>query len=137
MRDAPCSVEFFGDRSLGLSFKVDLRVIIIFIGGPNDREALALVWRMSKHRGIQISVVKVHLLGEAVKVDSTPQAESKGQLSAVLDCEKQRELDDEYVSSFRLTTVNNEYPISYSKKVHASDGIPQVLNELDKIGYKF
>jgi len=107
MRDAPCSVGFLGDHSLGLLFKVDLRVLIIlFIGGPDDREALA--WRMSKHRGIQISVVRVHLLGEAAKVDSTPQAESKGLSSAVLDCDKQRELDDEYVSSFRLAAVNNE-----------------------------
>lgn len=62
----------------------------------------------------------------------------KGLLSAVLDYEKQRELDDEYVSTFRLKAVNNGDSISYSEKeVHTSDDIPRVLNELDKIGYVF
>ncbi|CAI8597332.1 unnamed protein product [Vicia faba] len=136
MRDAPCSVAIFVDRGLGSLFKVNLRLLMVFFGGPDDREALALAWRMSKHEGIQLSVVRVNMLGEAAQVDSSPQAESRELFSAVMDSEKQREFDDEYVSSFRLKAVNNKDSITYSEKeVHSSNDIPLVLEELDKLGY--
>ncbi|KAJ1383380.1 Sodium/solute symporter superfamily [Sesbania bispinosa] len=107
MKDAPCSVAIFVDRGLGSLFKVNLRVIMVFIGGPDDREALAVAWRMSKHQGIQLSVVRILLLGEAAEADTTtPQLESRGLLSAVVDYERQKELDDEYLSLFRLHAVN-------------------------------
>lgn len=136
MRDAPCSVAIFVDRGLGSLFKVNLRLLMVFFGGPDDREALALAWRMSKHEGIQLSVVRVNMLGEAAQVDLSPQAESRELFCAVMDCEKQREFDDEYVSSFRLKAVNNKDSISYSEKeVHSGEDIPLVMEELDKVGY--
>ncbi|CAK8566496.1 unnamed protein product [Lathyrus sativus] len=136
MRDAPCSVAIFVDRGLGSLFKVNLRLLMVFFGGPDDREALALAWRMSKHEAIQLSVVRVTMLGEAAQVDSSPQAESKELFSAVMDCEKQKEFDDEYVNSFRLKAVNNKDSINYSEKeVHYGEDIPLVMEELDKLGY--
>lgn len=136
MRDAPCSVGIFVDRGLGSLFKVNLRVLMLFIGGPDDREALAVAWRMSKHEGIQLSMVRILLLGAASEVESSSFSETRGLLSAVVDNEKQKEMDDEYVSSFRLTAVNNEDSISYSEKeVHRGEDITVVLNELDQIGY--
>nr|KYP75864.1 K(+)/H(+) antiporter 13 [Cajanus cajan] len=138
MRDAPCSVGIFVDRGLGSLFKVNLRVLMIFIGGPDDREALAVAWRMSKHQGVQLSVARILMLGEAAEVDMLNNVESRnrGLLSVVLDNEKQKELDDEYVSAFRLKAVSNEDSIKYSEKeVHCSDDIPRVLNEFDQNGY--
>lgn len=136
MRDAPCSVGILVDRGLGSLYKVNLRVVALFIGGPDDREALAVAWRMSKHQGIQLTVMRILLLGGAAEVDSSPQAESSRLLTAVLDVEKERELDDEYVSSFRLKAVNNEDSITYSEKeVHTCDDITEMLNELDNVGY--
>jgi hypothetical protein len=136
MREAPCSVGIFVDRGLGSLFKVSLRVLMLFIGGPDDREALALAWRMSKHESIQLSVVRVHLLGQATEVDSSLQAESRGLLSAVLDSEKQKELDDEYVNTFRLKALHSKDSTSYSdKEVHSREDLTQVLNDLDKYGY--
>ncbi|TKY47537.1 Cation/H(+) antiporter 15 [Spatholobus suberectus] len=136
MRDAPCSVGIFVDRGLGSLFKVNLRVLMLFIGGPDDREALAVAWRMSKHQGVQLSVVRILMFGEAAEVDVFSHVEPRGLLSVVLDNEKQKELDDEYVSSFRLKAVSNEDSIKYSEnEVRSSEGIPEVLNELDQIGY--
>ncbi|KAJ1380733.1 Sodium/solute symporter superfamily [Sesbania bispinosa] len=135
MKDAPCSVAIFVDRGLGSLFKVNLRVIMVFIGGPDDREALAVAWRMSKHQGIQLSVVRILLLGEAAEADTTPQLESRGLLSAVVDYERQKELDDEYLSLFRLHAVNKEDSITYSEKeVNSRDDIAEVLNQIDQIG---
>ncbi|XP_061376590.1 cation/H(+) antiporter 15-like [Gastrolobium bilobum] len=136
MRDAPCSVGIYVDRGLGSFYKVNLRVIMIFIGGPDDHEALTIAWKMSRHEGIQLSIVRIFLRGEAVEVDTSSQVESHGLLSAVLDNEKQKELDDEYISFFRLKAVNNEDSITYSEKeVHFGEDIPTILHDLDQIGY--
>ncbi|KAK7387455.1 hypothetical protein VNO78_28273 [Psophocarpus tetragonolobus] len=136
LSDAPCSVGIFVDRGLGSLFKVNLRVVMLFIGGPDDREALAVAWRMSKHQGVQLSVVRILMFGEAAEVDAISHFESRGLLSAVVDNEKQKEFDDEYVSAFRLKAVSNEDSIEYSEKeVHCREDVPEVLNEVDKIGY--
>ncbi|KAK7320224.1 hypothetical protein RJT34_04960 [Clitoria ternatea] len=135
MQRAPCSVGIFVDRGLGSIPKMNLRILMLFVGGPDDREALAVAWRMAEHPGIRLSVVRILLLGEAAEVDTSIHAEAQGILSAVVDSEKQKELDDEYISSFRLTAVNNEDSISYSEThVHTAEDIPAVLNELENIG---
>ncbi|KHN36380.1 Cation/H(+) antiporter 15, partial [Glycine soja] len=83
MRDAPCSVGIIVDRGLGSLFKVNLRVLVLFIGGPDDREALAVAWRMSKHQGVQLSVMRILMYGEAAEVDVLSHVESRGLLSVV------------------------------------------------------
>ena len=137
MKDAPCSVGIFVDRGLGSLLMTNLHVLMLFIGGPDDREALAIAWRMSKHSRIQLTVVRILLFGEAAEVDKrSGHNEGQGLLSTVLDKDKQKELDEEYVSSFRLMAVNNEDSINYAEKeVHCGDDIPRVLNELDQRGY--
>lgn len=135
MNSAPCSVGVFVDRDLGSLPKLNFRIRMIFVGGPDDREALAVAWRMSGHPGIRLSVVRILLFDEATEIDTSFHAEAQGILSAVMDSEKQKELDDEYVNSFRLTAVNNDDSISYSEvDVHSGEDIPTVLNELDKFG---
>ncbi|OIV97418.1 hypothetical protein TanjilG_16179 [Lupinus angustifolius] len=136
MLDAPCSVGIFVDRGLGSLLKVKLKVLMLFIGGPDDREALAVAWRMSKNQGVQLSVVRILLLEEGAEVEASSFAENHGLLSAVVDNEKQKEFDDEYVSSFRLKAVNIKDSISYSEKeVQSGDDIKVVISELDKLGF--
>ncbi|XP_047172848.1 cation/H(+) antiporter 15-like [Vigna umbellata] len=136
MRDAPCTVGIFVDRGLASLFKVNLRVVMVYIGGPDDREALAVAWRLSKHQGVQLSVVRILMFGEAAEIDVMSHVENHGLLSVVVDSEKQKELDDEYVSAFRLKAVSNEDSIKYSEKeVRSRDDIPEVLHEVDEIGY--
>ncbi|XP_020209425.1 cation/H(+) antiporter 15, partial [Cajanus cajan] len=138
MQCAPCSVGILVDRGHGSLSKANLRVAVLFIGGPDDREALAIAWRMAKHPGIHLSLVHILLFGKVAEVDTNVASldEPQGLLSTVLDSEKEKELDEEYVSLFRLMAVSNEDSIIYSEKqVHTSDDIPSVFNELDKEGY--
>ncbi|KAL5099415.1 hypothetical protein RYX36_003742 [Vicia faba] len=75
------------------------------------------------------------LFDEAAEVDTSSHAEAEGILFVVMDCEKQKELDNECVNSFRLTVVNNNDSITYSEvDVHSGEDIPTVLNDLDKFG---
>ncbi|CAJ1974928.1 unnamed protein product [Sphenostylis stenocarpa] len=138
MHYAPCSVGILVDRGHGSLSKMNLRVAILFIGGPDDREALAIAWRMARHQGIHLCMVHILLFGKAAEVDASATANdpANGILSTILDSGKEKKLDEEYVSLFRLLAVNNEDSITYlEKEVHNADDIPLVLNELDTEGY--
>ncbi|KAK7379203.1 hypothetical protein VNO80_04658 [Phaseolus coccineus] len=135
MQAAPCSVAIFVDRDFGPVPKTNIHICVVFVGGPDDREALAIAWRMAGHPGTQLSVTRIVLLDEAAEADTSVHAEAQGILSAVIDTDKQKELDDEYISTFRLTAVNNKDSISYSEiDVHSGEDIPVVLHEIEKFG---
>ncbi|XP_047182199.1 cation/H(+) antiporter 15-like [Vigna umbellata] len=135
MQGAPCSVGIFVDRDFGLVPKMNLHICVVFVGGPDDREALAIAWRMTGRSGTQLSLVRILLLGEAAEIDASVHNESQGILSEVIDTDKQKELDEEYISAFRLTIVNNSDTISYSEiDVYSEEDIPVVLKEIEKIG---
>lgn len=55
------------------------------------------------------------MYGKAVEVDTnaTTNDEANGILSTVIDSGKEKELDEEYVSLFRLMAVNNGDSITY------------------------
>ncbi|XP_022634753.1 cation/H(+) antiporter 15-like [Vigna radiata var. radiata] len=135
MQGAPCSVGIFVDRDFGSVPKMNLHVRVIFVGGPDDREALAIAWRMAGRSGTKLSMVRILLLGEAAEVDASAHDEAQEILSAVIDTDKQKELDDEYINTFRLIAVNNNDSISYSEiDVHSGEDIPVILNEIEKFG---
>ncbi|KAK2400215.1 cation/H antiporter [Trifolium repens] len=141
LEQAPCSVGIFVDRGLGSLLETKMRIIMIFIGGPDDREALSIAWRMAGHSGTQLHVVRIHLLGESAEKNEAKMKKLKshhGILSPVMDSVMQKELDEKYLISFRHKAVNNNDSIVYSEKeVHSDTGedIPTLLNEIDKHGY--
>ncbi|KAL5989265.1 Cation/H(+) antiporter 18 [Asimina triloba] len=59
---APCSVGILVDRGLGGAVQVSSKdmassIVVLFFGGPDDREALAYGMRMAEHPGIQLMLV--------------------------------------------------------------------------------
>ncbi|KAL5543381.1 hypothetical protein UlMin_007165 [Ulmus minor] len=63
LRNAPCSVGILVDRGFGSIEKisrshVSLNVAVIFIGGKDDREALAYAGRVSRHPGVKLTVIR-------------------------------------------------------------------------------
>ncbi|KAK1305475.1 Cation/H(+) antiporter 28 [Acorus calamus] len=70
LKHAPCSVAILVDRGLGRAVGgagtascATQQVAVIFVGGRDDREALALTVRMSRHPGVSLTAVR--LLPEA------------------------------------------------------------------------
>ncbi|KAJ3671686.1 hypothetical protein LUZ60_007765 [Juncus effusus] len=58
---SPCTVAIIIDRGLGAfssALASSLRVAVLFFGGADDRESLALASRMANHPAIQISLVR-------------------------------------------------------------------------------
>ncbi|KAF3794104.1 Cation/H(+) antiporter 20 [Nymphaea thermarum] len=64
LQQAPCSVAILVDRGLGLASRLtpesnDHNVCMLFFGGPDDREALALAARMADHPGLKLTIIRV------------------------------------------------------------------------------
>ncbi|XP_057444784.1 cation/H(+) antiporter 15-like [Lotus japonicus] len=136
MQYAPCSVGIYVDRSAGKLQKKNFHIFMLFVGGPHDREAMAVAKRMTGKAGVALTVVRFILLDELAEVDTKSYPKAQGLLSSVMDSEKQKELDDKYVSSFRLKVVNmNDDSISYSEiGVHSIGDINKVLSEIENNG---
>lgn len=139
LQKPPCSVGIFVDHGLKSLLQTRLHILMIFIGGPDDREALALAWRMAGHPGIHLSVVRILLPNEAIEdQETTFGGDANSLLSTVMDSVTQNEMDDEYIFSFKHKALNNNESIVYSEKVvHTNTGeeIPLLLSELDKGDY--
>ncbi|KAG1331676.1 putative Cation/H(+) antiporter 15 [Cocos nucifera] len=130
LSNAPCSVAILVDRGLGtgaaLLFSGARRashhiVLLVFIGGPDDREALAYAWRMAEHSAIVLTVVRLieaATLSQSQSISSVTDAENSTSLLA--DAQLDKERDEEALREFRLRFVSDE-SVVFTEKV-ASDG---------------
>ncbi|GFP88080.1 cation/H(+) antiporter 28 [Phtheirospermum japonicum] len=74
LRHAPCSVGILVDRGLGTTlisrFSISLHAAVIFIGGKDDREALAYAGRVARHPGVKLTVIRFLLEATGDSVSS-------------------------------------------------------------------
>ncbi|KDP43491.1 hypothetical protein JCGZ_16778 [Jatropha curcas] len=115
LRNAPCSVGILVDRGLGLAENISTMarsflVAVIFIGGKDDREALAYAGRVAKHPGVKLTVIRFLL-------DDNPDNNSRraGYRVNVAEQEAEMKLDDECFAYFYERYVAGG-PVSYMEK---------------------
>ncbi|CAL0326189.1 unnamed protein product [Lupinus luteus] len=114
LRSAPCSVGILVDRGFSSidkisSSQVTINVAVIFIGGKDDREALAYASRIARHPGVKLTIIRF-------LVD--PNAESSrlvGYRVILEEQQKEMKLDDEYFAQFYEKHVVGGY-MSYTEK---------------------
>ncbi|KAB1211549.1 Cation/H(+) antiporter 15 [Morella rubra] len=115
LANAPCSMGIFIDRELARALRlggpndiVHCRFALLFIGGPDDRKALAYAWRMASHLEISLTVVRF-LPGENV-VDIEPGLMDEGHkmLSNIADSERKTAINEDCINLFRLETKSAE-----------------------------
>ncbi|XP_047953298.1 cation/H(+) antiporter 28-like [Salvia hispanica] len=74
LRHAPCSVGILVDRGLGATAlsrsAISLYAAVIFIGGKDDREALAFAGRVACHSGVKLTVIRFLLEAAGDSVSS-------------------------------------------------------------------
>ncbi|KAF9622329.1 hypothetical protein IFM89_031132 [Coptis chinensis] len=118
---APCSVGILIDRGLlgGIKFVLanwlSYHVAVVFVGGPDDREALAYGTRMSEHPNIEVSIIRF-LMAENKEIDTV-----------------ERNLDEETVTDFKFRTAYNNRATYIEKEV--SNGLG-VINVIESMGNK-
>uniref|UniRef100_A0A2N9IKG5 Uncharacterized protein n=1 Tax=Fagus sylvatica TaxID=28930 RepID=A0A2N9IKG5_FAGSY len=107
---APCSIAILVDHGNQKTTRPILttwssyRVVVLFLGGADDWEALALGARMAGHPNISLTVIRF-LENESVTSGN----------------EEERKLDSEVVSEFRLSMAGN-YHVMYIEEV-VTDGM--------------
>ncbi|XP_051117768.1 cation/H(+) antiporter 28 [Andrographis paniculata] len=73
-RHAPCSVGILVDRGLGAAMisraSISIHAAVIFIGGKDDREALAYAGRVACHPGVKLTVIRFLLEATGDSVSS-------------------------------------------------------------------
>ncbi|KAJ4835169.1 hypothetical protein Tsubulata_033838 [Turnera subulata] len=106
--NAPCSLGLLIDR--GANYQ-DQRVVMLFVGGADDREALAYAWRMASSPSLKLTVVRF-LPGITPQDDP----ESVPTITMSLDEENEKRLDEDCTYEFMWKTAESE-SINYVEKV--------------------
>ncbi|CAJ1968075.1 unnamed protein product [Sphenostylis stenocarpa] len=135
LQEPPCSVGILVNRGLRPLSKTTMNIIMVFIGGLDDREALSVAWRMAAHSATKLHVIRLLISGTEAAEDKAFHCDPNGLLSTVMDNVMQKELDDEHIFHFRHKALHNNDSITYSEKevrIETGEEIPLVLNEIDK-----
>ncbi|OMO85884.1 Cation/H+ exchanger [Corchorus capsularis] len=117
--NAPCSVGLLIDRGIGskrfdsqnISAKFAGQIAMVFIGGPDDREALAYAWKMAAGH------VQVHLtVARFLPAKDPMKSNLENKIPNEVDREKQ--IDDDYIEELKLkTSMNNIVWINFVDKI--------------------
>ncbi|KAK9283621.1 hypothetical protein L1049_011871 [Liquidambar formosana] len=116
LRHAPCSVGILVDRGLGMINRisrscVSLNAAVIFIGGKDDREALAYASRVARHPGVSLTVIRF-LLDTDTDYAQTRAGRSR---ASIAEQEEEMKLDDECFADFYEQQVAGGY-VAYMEK---------------------
>ncbi|KAL8537365.1 hypothetical protein ACS0TY_012495 [Phlomoides rotata] len=100
LRHAPCSVGILVDRGLGATIlsrtSISLYAAVIFIGGKDDREALAYAGRVACHPGVKLTVIRFLLEATGDSVSSIITIAK----SNTLEHQEEMKVDDECFADF-------------------------------------
>ncbi|OVA11766.1 Cation/H+ exchanger [Macleaya cordata] len=143
LNNAPCSVAIFVDRGLGggrrdyqkSSSTNSHHIIVLFFGGPDDREALSLASKMTEKPNVSLTVLRFLPTDDMLNVNKAI-SNDMGVLKAIIDNERERQLDDDYINEFRKKNMVNKQSIMYKEKMVNDVGeMVRVIKSIDKIHY--
>lgn len=141
---APCTTAILADRPFrrsGTSFqlptkiststeaagsqgdeKVTTHVAAVFLGGPDDRETVALACRLAKNESVSLTVVRFVLRESTDDRVATTSADIDGEVSMVVD-----DPDEECVSEFQREYVAKERAAYAEKAVTGPMDVVEAL----------
>ncbi|XVE74171.1 hypothetical protein DITRI_Ditri11bG0177600 [Diplodiscus trichospermus] len=139
LASAPCSIGLLVDRGLTSTIsqesqigRRECRIAMLFVGGPDDREALAYAWRMAGTPRLILTVVRfvpgkdVSELTEEIEGDDN----DSGIFTAMFEREKQKQLDDDYLNEFRFRTMHDQSIAYIEKQVNSGDQIVSTITSV-------
>ncbi|GAV80377.1 Na_H_Exchanger domain-containing protein, partial [Cephalotus follicularis] len=102
LRTVQCSVGILVDRGFGKIGKitrsfVSINVAIIFIGGKDDREALAYCRQVARHTGVKLTVIRFLVNNDS---DNLTRNKASNYRYSVAEQEEEMKLDDECFAEF-------------------------------------
>ncbi|XP_009611609.1 cation/H(+) antiporter 15-like [Nicotiana tomentosiformis] len=125
LANAPSTVGILVDRGFGtlLPTKKDegisrsCRIAMIFIGGPDDREALTYALRMARHPKVSLTVLRF-ILDESRAIAGSTQNDDED-FSVIMGAEAEKQADDLLVNEFRHK-VQNDGSVVYIEEMSSN-----------------
>ncbi|PUZ71791.1 hypothetical protein GQ55_2G342900 [Panicum hallii var. hallii] len=104
--------------------KVTIHIAAVFLGGPDDREAVALACRLAKNDSVRLTVVRFVLCGNTREHDrlATTSPDIDGEVSVVV-----QDTDEECVSAFHREYVARERAAYAEKAVTGPMDVVEAL----------
>ncbi|XP_042521262.1 cation/H(+) antiporter 15-like [Macadamia integrifolia] len=131
---SPCSVAILVDlgafgrpRSIHESWSF-YRIGVIFLGGPDDREALAYATRMSAHPNVKLTVVRLvesNCISNDIDVDVDVDVDDDVATDDDDDDDSERKLDVDLINEFRVSNAHvgmGSNRVTYTEEV-ITDGM--------------
>ncbi|CAE6075935.1 unnamed protein product [Arabidopsis arenosa] len=118
LKNAPCSVGILVDRSFGQTEEAwrpgaSMDIAIIFIGGRDDREALAFAAQVARHPAVKLKVIRF------LEDKSSQNAQKRSSIlnrASVVEQEEEMKLDDECFAEFYERYIAGGGRVSYMEK---------------------
>ncbi|KAL0539702.1 hypothetical protein IC582_023918 [Cucumis melo] len=114
---APCSIGILVDRGVltkqisVLTARTPYHIAVLFVGGPDDAESLALGARMAKHHMVDLTVIRFLLFG----------AENS----------KNRKHDTELIHEYRQANLGNEHFVVVEEMVRDGSGLAASIRGME------
>ncbi|XP_061998821.1 cation/H(+) antiporter 15-like [Rosa rugosa] len=132
MENAKCSVGLLVDCGLVTFHNASLEsqnFVMFFIGGPDDREALAYAWRMARHPRVNLKVIRFTLSKEAWEVSYHHDGDEEYKTNENIRQHKQ--LDDACIDEFKLESMNEPSIDLYEKLVNNLEDIINIVSTME------
>ncbi|XP_010523665.1 PREDICTED: cation/H(+) antiporter 28 [Tarenaya hassleriana] len=118
LKNAPCSVGILVDRSFGQMEEAwrpgaSMDVAIIFIGGRDDREALAFAARLARHSVVKLKVIRFL---EDKSSQNPPKRSNILNRESAAEQEEEMKLDDECFAEFYERYIATGGRVTYMEK---------------------
>ncbi|KAI5655682.1 hypothetical protein M9H77_32869 [Catharanthus roseus] len=143
LANSPCSVGILVDRGLSGTTRlgagqISHHVVVLFFGGPDDREALAYGWRMSDHPGITLTVMRFISPNENNNnFQNFPPNEQQGVAGGVLTIvtgnDQEKQLDEDFLNEFKSRTCHDESIVFIEKIVNNGEETVASIRGIDSI----
>lgn len=131
---APCSVGILVDRGIRLSTnsnsstpytsRSEFHFAMLFVGGPDDREALSYAWKIAGTPIVTLTVVRF-LLSKEVEENMLPKDGNSEHTE--IGTAYTKEFDDEFINEFRFKTMCDQSIIYHEKIVNSSHEVVESL----------
>ncbi|KAK3039450.1 hypothetical protein RJ639_028032, partial [Escallonia herrerae] len=141
LANAPCSVGILVDRGLNGSTRlaanqVSHHIVVLFFGGPDDREALAYAWRMSEHPGINLTIMRFipgDAALESVAEGANTETNDPSVITVLTDSDRDKQQDEDYINEFRVRTANDDSIVYMEKVVNHGEETVAAIRSIDNI----
>ncbi|KAK4408026.1 Cation/H(+) antiporter 15 [Sesamum angolense] len=136
LEDAPCSVGILIDRGFAESHDHASNIVVLYFGGPDDREALAYAWRMAENTNVRLTVVRFIPSTDALELDPAEwEPSDKNHTSVEIDKDSEKLLDDDYLGKFKIATLNNKSISYYELVLNDEEEAIKAIKSMDEQEY--